>query len=1236
MFRVSPHEFTALQRAGGEKFTAFVDDLIRAQAFACGVPDANIHTNRKTNEPDGGVDTQVTAPFLGDRTGRFDRPTIWQYKASTGSKVAPRSEIKTRSYAAKLIKEDYTYRLCICDQLSSRRVAALMRSFTNRIRIINPDAPDPQILTTDDLAAWAERFPAIVLRHFRGGRSGAFAALDLWRAMVTSLTPEFVATQPGEAVAAAIQEYADLAKTVPDPIFTLYGDPGVGKTRLVYQALTDLPGASGLVVYTEGREEAIRIAYDVAQDRSLHAILVADECSSDARRLLAEVAGGASGRLRVIAIGDTGDGPDSAQPDNFLRKPAPEAVQDVLARNFPRVPADLRRGYADLCEGLIGPAAELCRSWRRTGLRDSIGRALVMAEDCLDRGVPSDDDQRVIEAISLLTRVGYKDEVKHELTTLCKITGLDHNEFRQRASHLHQTTGFVGQAGRYYYVTPKIVAQAAFCRAWRRWGVADPERFLDEIPPEIAKQFQDRVARSAPDKVRECISRLFADWAASVQPEHLADPAVTQRLIVLVETDPQSHLPRLRALVERSIDQELFGVVGDSISGQWGPRRHLVWLAERLAAFAEYFEDAEAVLLRLAVTESEHRISNNATAIWKQLFRIFLSGTEAPFANRLELLRTRLSSADGRVSALALDALEGVLEPHPWSVVGPFVVAGRVRPDEWRPQTHLEYAECFRATADLLRQAAGSDRADVSLRARKLAMTRLWQLLDGGQLAAAQDILTPSGLSEEMRAQLLPEVDNYLELRTEPADDRHRLPEDYLQQIRSWLASLRPQDFHGRLVTAVAVNPWLYTRDRREEEWRSELRALAAECIRDPGLLDREMTWLCSPDARSAAYFGDHLSGADTDDALLDAIFGSVLQHQSALLARGYVAGTLRSRMDRLTRVNEWIDRIGLKSPELAFDLFMVGGDETGALERALRLVDAERLPTTHLGGFTYGGAARHLSVDQVVELLRRLLPAVERGDPRADRVAVEFVGNRLYLEKAEGLDPILRHTEARQLAWRLVDATATDAGDESHSWSKLLEALSADDPARAVRTAAVGLTGDGLHQKGYCEELLMALARERPAAVMEQLGEVMLEDSERGMHFHVAVHRSLIAALPTEVVIGWVRKHGVDAARRLARHLPLPGTGPDGKPVVPRLTEFVLSEFGQDEWTFDEFCAGTHSLQMYGGDIAAQHEAEAQLAERFLQHPIERVRQWAQREVRSARWHAEDARRRKEEWEMQ
>jgi hypothetical protein len=119
-----------------------------------------------------------------------------------------------------------------------------------------------------------------------------------------------------------------------------------------------------------------------------------------------------------------------------------------------------------------------------------------------------------------------------------------------------------------------------------------------------------------------------------------------------------------------------------------------------------------------------------------------------------------------------------------------------------------------------------------------------------------------------------------------------------------------------------------------------------------------------------------------------------------------------------------------------------------------------------------------------------------------------------------------------------------------------------------------------------------------------------------------------LFNAIPHDIVIRWLESVGVHGAQRIARHLPRPFVDSSGGVKVPQLTEFVLSRFEDDDLTFREFCAGTHSHQMYVGDIASQREAEAAAVRPFFNHPLKRIREWARYEydsgIHEAKWHRE------------
>jgi hypothetical protein len=202
-------------------------------------------------------------------------------------------------------------------------------------------------------------------------------------------------------------------------------------------------------------------------------------------------------------------------------------------------------------------------------------------------------------------------------------------------------------------------------------------------------------------------------------------------------------------------------------------------------------------------------------------------------------------------------------------------------------------------------------------------------------------------------------------------------------------------------------------------------------------------------------------------------------------------------------------------------------------------------------------------------------------------------------------------------------------ARTESYAWNELLEYLGAIDVKEAVRLAVLALLHDNLQLRMYAQTYLVSVAPREPNAIMERLGEAFL-DIGTGWRLTVVSLRTLLDALPVKVVEQWLGAHGRPAAIALARHLPVPYIDKADKPIVPELTCYVLERFADDDQVFQEFCYGVHSGKLYTGDIAAQHEHEAEVARRFLDHPQQRIREWAQYEIDRAThdaawWRAHD-----------
>jgi hypothetical protein len=482
---IQQSDIRALQGGAGDRFTHVVDSAIRTLARVYGVPDSDVHSNLRTSIPDGGVDTRIATAMIGESSGRFAVPTVWQYKATPKAQVTI-SDLFEGEYVRAKVAEGHGFRLAIADSLTARAKEDMERALTERSKAIDPDAPNALVVTADDLANWISEFPALVLSLFRPEFLSGVLHLEAWGQNVTRLTEGYVSVDAWAGMAERLRNHVDFSITSPDAVLPIQGASGVGKTRLVYETLRRISGSEGLVLYTN---EPLPVARTLANRGEIHCILVADECPLTTRVQLTETIGGHRERIRVIAINNEPARSLSAAPEYRLQRMENDDLEAILERNFREVAAERRRAYAALAKGFPRFAADLCLNDARIQAAGHAGVAMMSVHDYLETRFRSQIDRNALALISMFTKLGFREKVAAELEAACQVVGQNTGDIQKALRNLHETTGFVARAGRYYYVTPEIVADAAFEIAWREWIEDDPESFFFRLhthhPPKI-------------------------------------------------------------------------------------------------------------------------------------------------------------------------------------------------------------------------------------------------------------------------------------------------------------------------------------------------------------------------------------------------------------------------------------------------------------------------------------------------------------------------------------------------------------------------------------------------------------------------------------------------------------------------------------------------------------------------------------------------------------------------------
>jgi len=1215
----------ALKGGGGQRFAEFVDRLVCGEAARAGLGQSEVLTQLRVNIGDGGVDTQVNKALSIDPLGWFDVPTCWQYKsedAPSDSKL--KKEIK-KKYVSDLIRQGFGYRFCILGDLTPEKTKYIEDLLAKEARTISQSASPPKVINGAHLRHWAERFPSIVdwLRNYSHGG----LHMDAWGASCRKVTPTYVANPEWTGIRAQILHHSDFHSPCVgrDPCLAIGGAAGVGKTRVVYETLRESAAPTSHVLYAADEQEAKRIAATIASSMSQYAILVADECTPDTRQVLNDVLRGHVDRIRVICLDNTGERLATAASQIWLSADALTNTDAILQANFPHVPTDRRHQYSQLSGGFVRLAADMCdhdtelAGGDMSGLLGSVeryvrGRLTRLKHDYLP----------LLSLIALFDKVGSRDDVQPELETLCEIAHCTTQDFRDAVRQVRESPGFVVQAGRYWYVTPEIVSRILFAEGWSRWAEPDLNAFLDRLPANLKEQFIKRVSTLGEEEVRATLGSFFRRWFAELNGKQLAIASNMSLAAALAETAPDEYLPLLRAVIDAATPEELRKIRGHAFGEKWGPRRTLVWLLERLVSFPEFFDDCEACLFRLALFENEPQIGNNATKIWQGLFSVYLSGTATPFAHRLDVLRARASASEISAATLAYSGFANVFSRPFTRIVGPPVVAGRLRPNYWAPTTGQEENECYSAALRIC--AAHLSDSETSRRglAFDAIVNSVYFLLAKGLADDIAETLSRDRLTDDEAIRVLHAADRYLEAQEHLGKSKaDRQLAEKLQRVTQWKESFQPSDFDGQLKSICSREPW----DRRfstdPKSQSDEIGVLAKQIIAEPSRLYSQLPWLGTREALSAERLGFAVGQIDEKSVCASMIFEYAIANGVAPLLRGYVRGLVFVERQPTTELLELMNQLVVARPEMAVDILGYGGDSFDAVNRVIQLVETKKISPRFLGGFAMGVGRRELRVDEIELFLPYFARAAANGDVDSARVGLRFLASCIWHQKRQSGSLFSGRLQLQEVAWNFAIATLPCVGGNvSGDWTEIIDELSEFNIERATQAFGRALLSEDLQLAQVADEKLTELAATSPDAVMDGFGQALL-DQESSWRLQVAVHRDMISLLSAETVIKWIRKHGIDGAKAIARHIPPPYVDSNGNPAVPEILDVILREFDDDE-VFNNFLAGCHSGDSWWGNGSEQFRNEAEAAKAFLSHPNPRIREWAKHEITERLWMAE------------
>ncbi|MBT9449795.1 hypothetical protein ICN84_06860 [Akkermansia glycaniphila] len=257
-------------------------------------------------------------------------------------------------------------------------------------------------------------------------------------------------------------------------------------------------------------------------------------------------------------------------------------------------------------------------------------------------------------------------------------------------------------------------------------------------------------------------------------------------------------------------------------------RRILVPALEWLAWKQEYFADSARMLFRLAVTETEHW-TNNATGLLQQLYHLYLSGTQCPASERLSVLWEMMDSPDIEMQKIAVQVVGAALSGAPYSRCGDESFWGtRQAKDDWRPRQPGDVQAYWKPLFLRLIQML-PDSLEIGVTS---VFLRHWTSLVRGDLLSDEEITRAlfdlHGRMNGVWPELKIAIHEYLRYHQDIAGHIRN-------ELQNWIVRFSPdeQDWLSRIKEKVTSPGW-----KQLDELEPPIKELAREMVEAQGAFD--------------------------------------------------------------------------------------------------------------------------------------------------------------------------------------------------------------------------------------------------------------------------------------------------------------------------------------------------------------------------------------------------------------
>lgn len=1172
----------------GQGFTDLIKRWAKVFFPLHGVAHDQFSINGVSFRADGGTDGLITSPTLRDPLGLLAPKTVFQFKAGKFTKGDAKAELLNEAADGSTRVIDHLrngYKLVwFCGKaLTDTELKKAEDELAEIVNEIQPGLPKPVIIDANRLCAYLTLTPVVACRLVNA--EGAFLTSNV--ALTNPPHTKFAKFVPGQHFDKLRDDVVGffLNQTSHEPIKYIAGEPGIGKSRSVLEAIEASPELAGLVCYFEDPTN-IKSFFATAKQEGWVGFCIIDEYIGQSSGTILITSENIPRGMRVILIGHsywTNRG--SVQVTNQLEPLSEEEAVAALAATFEALPEFRIRDAIGMAKKNLRLARSICSYYARDPNATLGADGLEQVVDYELLRMPH--GKEVLAHLALVPML-----LADDLNEFCAVTSNDPATFKRVCREVKDSSGLIQFNDHVMYVGAPAIAQVSLIRLWREDKdkvaaiFANAGKFLDDI--------LTSVRRLPPCQEKEEMLSFFRVPVANLSLDDLLDAETGKRLLHLLTADPEMYLTAIHRVIKENVGQLHRYPYEGVVFG----RSDLIWRLRDLAQFEEYFEKAEEIVYLLAREEVSSAYHNVASGYWAEWFRPYFDHTVYPYEKRLDLLERRVRGGDQTDRELVVQA---IADPFPQTGmnVPSDRVGGRLAPPELQFIHHAQIRTAIERIPPIFELLLAVDDAEFKRKVGSALVNASFDWLEMGAVEWYAGVVMSEAFPTESLQQLVLKTRRYVGLRDELGEQ----PEDpRLKKLH---------DAHQKLLTRIDTedDPFLEAREIADHGYWGDNADKAAykrqarvldQCLADPAFRSRVIDLMADPEKHGGGpfgkLFGKHLDLAQSKE-LLDEVWrrGFSQFSYAALRVAAEEHEAIRSQLLEEARSHE------LTHTRTALSLYQLLGDETLYAE-STRILNETDIPSSSFGHFWFSSI--ETMTDSVRGFIAAVTKRVEGGEATASEVAIHIAG--------ELAQHAIKDPEAYALGLLALNSCDPERGSQSLvSWNDIGEWLLSVVPDEVIAIAAS--KDQGLYSPATA--LLATAAAEHPEEVLTAVTPKLKNPYKSPILLSGGLIKVFTVITP-QTLRKWLPAQPAKVWEAVAGHLPKP-FGDEASAEMPAVTrafwDLCLPEHPAFAHALEHFEAHTYGTGVYGGHGIDLYSARVAMAKKFLTDPNSGIRKWAE-----------------------